>query len=39
MTLATIDENSSVIYKLKRFVQPNFDIIGQIMGEDKPKKK
>jgi hypothetical protein len=33
MSLATLNENSSVIYKLKRFVQPNFDIIGQIMKE------
>jgi hypothetical protein len=35
MTLATLNEHSSVIYKIKRFITPNFDIVGQIMKDTK----
>ncbi len=38
-TLATIDDNSSVIYKITRFIPSNFDIIDQILNEGKPKSK
>ena len=39
MTLATLDPNSSIIYKIRRFRTPNFDIVSQIMNEGKSKSK
>ena len=36
-TLATLDNSSSVIYKITRFIPQNFNIVEQIMNEGKPK--
>ena len=37
MTLATLNNNSSVIYKIIRFRDPNFDIVSQVMKDTKKK--
>ena len=37
--LATIDSNSSVIYKIRRIRPANFDIVAEILADTKPKPK